>query len=111
MTTIEGNKLIAKFIGENVMVTWKDSSGKGWNSLVNVEDIDKYEKVFLPYDSDWSWLMKVVQKIGEIDSEWLADNRNEFIEPLMCASIFTSIKSVWDYVVLFIQWYNENKIK
>ncbi len=107
MTTTEGNKIIAEFMGaikqrDNIYwfsITPTPDSSYGWNDFA------------MQYHSSWDWLMPVVQKIGEIDSEWLADNRNEFIEPLMCASIFTSIKSVWDYVVLFIQWYNENKIK
>ena len=108
MTTTEGNKLIAEFMG------WEKSPYPNTPDKLYRDD-DKNEKQLsihvsqLLYHSSWDWLMPVVQKIGEIDSEWLADNRNEFIEPLMCASIFTSIKSVWDYVVLFIQWYNENK--
>lgn len=106
MNTIEGNKLIAEFMGERVMVTYKDASGKGWNILVNVEDIDKYEKAFLPYDSDWSWLMKVVKKINR----WHIDNYCEKMDfYLFHQSITSSIDMVWDGCVQFIQWYNENK--
>jgi len=96
MTTTEGNKIIAEFMG--------------------------YEKVHedLYYHSNWNLLMPVVEKIETLDYEFLVNSQQIGFGEYMFAGEFnwlveinreeiTLIQSIYDAVIQFIQWYNQNK--
>tara|TARA_R110000868_G_C10667438_1_gene746302 strand:- start:63 stop:440 length:378 start_codon:yes stop_codon:yes gene_type:complete len=125
MTTneiLEGNKLIAEFMGaKNV----KDMYGLlGWlyEKTPNIHSTHSlhYSDENLEYHSSWDWLMPVVEKINTIDNYeydviiWRSDcHINNKVEIIFEGSRFkketTLISVVWNCVVLFIQWYNSQQ--
>ncbi len=111
---IEGNKLIHSFM---------DFKTEQWRE-------DRY--LGLPYKTDWSWLMPVVEKIESIydthhgyfqvhissnscsiqgTNLWKAlkkDSKYEFVYMSDPNAVFdTKIESTWYHVVKFINWYNK----
>jgi len=112
MGTAEGNKIIARFMGKDVMVTYSDASGKNWNSMVGIGSMDKYDKVFLQYHESWDWLMPVVDKIQKMN---LREDFSLFDFDQYCGvdryflfdlKIYSQLETVWLSVIQFIQWYN-----
>lgn len=133
MTTQEGNKLIAEFMGcklyedAPVMKVWlRDPHDDG--TLFYCEWHPQYAKgtkqlawVFEP-EKIWCQLMPVVEKISKIE---IADQfpRIEIvpsgyvkIENLRDTPIFTNVSiegslitAIWKAVVQFIQWYNKTQ--
>lgn len=110
MTTIEGNKLIAEFLG------WKNKGMVNlelWERFSNDTCINTAECKF---NSSWDWLMPVVEKIEKTDfvviikqTECVIVN-NSGETPMFIQEILTTkIESVWRACVEFIKWYNENK--
>lgn len=98
MSTTEGNQLIANFIG---ILTDGDRTSKHFGSKL------------LQYHSSWDWLMPVVEKIEAIED---SDNYEVDIFGNCCqigisenAIGETKIEATWNAVILFIQWYNQNK--
>jgi hypothetical protein len=112
---IENNKLLAKFMGcyQNNEGFWgfeNTPNHKKWNN-------DRFLDC-TKYDTDWNWLMQVVEKI---------ENYNEFTNVLFapqgCAidvyiengfafsnDCNTKIEAVYNACVEFVKWYNnQNK--
>ena len=56
----ENNKIIAEFMGLNNL---KDSKGDAWDYMNTGKSIYTLRTKNLHYESDWNWLMKVVEKI------------------------------------------------
>lgn len=129
MTIIEGNKLIAEFMG------WEKSPYPNTPDKLYRDD-DKNEKQLsihvsqLLYHSSWDWLMPVVDKIEQVSinhyTGFTVDIRRKHCciychqKGRMDGIIYqtewnkereTKILTVWEACVQFIQWYNENKIK
>jgi hypothetical protein len=124
---IEGNKLIAEFLGE-VREVWKvnDQSTLGWFG----ETALKYRREImrmtignaillehLQFHSSWDWLMPLVEIIDEMDIEGYEGEVGFIISPSLCdlyndgddliiagTTQKTLILSVWDTVVKSIQW-------
>lgn len=107
---IEGNKLIARFMGEVTTETaeWISTTKR----LVSE----------LAYHSSWDWLMPVVEKINAMDNReydviiWRSDchinNREQvLIESSILRGNMTLIETVWGCIVEFIKWYNQNQKK
>ncbi len=99
MTTEEGNKLIAEFHGE--FDVWKPTDG-----------IYPFP---LKYNSSWDWLMPVVEKIESLDGNFIVtiealycviseNGENPIIE---CQQHETKIENVFQVVIQFIEWYNQ----
>ena len=102
--TTENNKIIAEFMG--VSKSKIDANGQ----VLNFEN-SKYNT----YNSDWNWLMQVVEKIESLNHKnneehfqlvsfihhWLRRKHKEL----------TKIEAVYNACIEFIKWYNEqNKV-
>lgn len=117
---LEGNKLIAEFMG------WQLVEGVTWESNWQNDKKEMVGKDFssdLLFHSSWDWLMPVVEKIESFDCKSI-DCRFK-IERYQCkvyyntvnmiydrSNIGTSkINSVWIAAIRFIKWYNLNPPK
>ena len=125
---VENNKLIAEFMGvfDKILSTgnihsWSDApfyyTTEDTKEKV-IKNICKYSK----YDSDWNWLMEVVEKIESLPDEENngafffeiyqdsviifsnGDYINELIEVMGQGS---RINNTYQAVIEFIQWYNQ----
>lgn len=130
MNTLEGNKIIAEFMGLK-----RIGSSESSENILEVpvyKHFDKNGKVFgetyythHKYHSSWDWLMPVVEKIQSIDIAPAPNYRGYRIEIVVqgyvkisgfpMPTIFKNvsiegslINAVWQAVVQFIQWYNKN---
>lgn len=69
----------------------------------------------LEYHKDWNLLMSVVEKIAETNRYAIIDEIPEdewwVYAYLIHLKITTSILSVWQAVVEYIKWYNENETR
>lgn len=125
---IEGNRLIAEFIGMTIKEgNWRESF-TGWyrtNGFLNVEYIQEESLLF---HSSLDWLIPVFERIQYIDdnnSEFFDEYYNiEFTIDLLNGVTFKIDKkrifmqtafgpgqlvdSVWSGVISFIKWYNEH---
>lgn|ERR1035437_6933497 len=108
---VEGNKLIAKFMGWVIDDSFPDK-GRVYRSPKGNIELDTTFK----YDKDWNWLMPVVEKIEKENGVKM------FLHPVGCEIyVFgkeisnnnsdTKIKATWLSVVEFIKWYNEQNNK
>ena len=110
--TIENNKLLAEFMG--IPKSKIESNGK----VLNFEN-SKYNT----YNSDWNWLMEVVEKIEcKRDGRCLMDNDDilayvtieaQYCEIRVYECIFepekefpTKLEAVYSACVQFVKWYN-----
>lgn len=120
-TIVEGNKLIAEFIGIS------DFTLNEFDKFL-VTDNNKVIGYFsyedLKYHTSWDWLMPVVEKIeveqGCIIEIWLSLGKgcrinrlqpkgsNPITIPFSYESNST-IEAVWHTVVQFIKWYNQQQ--
>jgi hypothetical protein len=125
METIEGNKLIAEFMGGEIRKGRKVETVMmdGVNGPFVSERVSD-----LKYHTSWEWLMPVVEKI-EILSASIYWAFSVEIRKNFCAvychekgkqdgMIYqtpygtnpkSKIVAVWDAVIAFIQWYNKQK--
>jgi len=88
MTTQEGNKLIAEFMGLSTQKVWADC-------VIIMEDgreVGGYIDPYFSYDYSWNDLMPVVKKIHEINTIGIA--------------MHYEIDRQWNTVISFIEWYN-----
>lgn len=91
---IEGNKLIAEFIG------WQYNSKGFWEQTI----FDFHKE--LKFHKSWDWLMPVVEKIlyNTPNSEkWAIYKISDYVGSI-------DIKSTYKTVIEFIKWYNEKNI-
>jgi len=98
MENLKNNKLIAEFLG---LEKFKDLLATIHNGKINIS-IDIYEQS--KFDTDWNWLMEVVEKILNICLE--LDSME------MYYSITDSIPDInqsYNEVIEFINWYKGNK--
>lgn len=102
MNTTENNKLIAEFMGYNV-------EGDYLTLPDMLESLDLEEEVH--FHSSWDWLMPVVEKITQETKEFKEGHIDSCLHtPLASALIrFTDRELVYEEVVEFIKWHNENK--
>jgi hypothetical protein len=99
MTTIEGNLLIASFMGSIEI----DGIYFDLASIKGHELKDELE-----YHTSWDWLMPVVRKIVtycivENDDAFMSDEYTSVLETVP----FAIIEDAWKVVVEFIQYYNK----
>lgn len=136
MTTEEGNKLIAEFMGGEIQPdltcnNYGKMSIPQWAFIKYNFDtmrIGGYE-----YHTSWDWLMPVVEKIDGLKCDKAGSvicqtnttshsfyiNYNDGKSTCYCHPKYydgrhreegeSRIENVWQAVVKFIQWYNQNK--
>lgn len=97
---IEGNKLIAEeLFGYEVMKEFDFLYGAyPEDKCMDLVVIDKH----LKYHCDWNELIKAVNKCFSIPHE------GDLHMKLNDALVTLNIKEIWNVVVEFIKWYNEN---
>ena len=101
---IENNKIIAEFLGY-INTTPSDKVFSIYENNAN-PFLGKtlLEPMSMKFNSDWNWLMKVVEKILNVSLEL------DSIE--MYYNITDSIPHItktYEKCIEFIKWYNENK--
>ena len=99
MTTTENNKLLAEFMN------WE-------YTIVNNTTLQTTLISDLDFSKDWSWLMQVVDKIYEMDLYY--DRYIDYNSSMISdgkINLGTRINRVYEQVVEFIKWYNENSAK
>lgn len=128
---MKDNILIAEFMGFIKSETFgkdyinpEDPSENGWQTAY-----DPYGRDF-KYDSDWNWIMRVVEKIenihGKTDEDleeglykieisnyypWYTCEITASNFQFKGESVHSKINSVWVAIVKFIKWYNDEKSK
>lgn len=115
---VEGNKLIAEFMGYEYFNDHKLNGIKGvlkkeGKLSLHANIIDK--SFCTKYHSSWDWLMPVVEKIEHnitpveiLDTQCRIGRTIYNKEEILVSSDESKIESVWQAVVQFIQWYNLN---
>ena len=111
-----GNKLIAEFMGGKYRKGNKkqfteeryfDLKNKGYYYLVSE----------LQYHTSWDWLMHVVEKIESLGYDFEFKKQGKFTNVRFKGIIdynckrYDNITAIYNAVVEFIKWYNENKNK
>ena len=101
---IVNNKIIAKFMGNKMNGDYYVSGYDAkFPTTILVHPSD------LAYDEDWNWIMPVVEKISIIASDNPNTKLYEQAGKVLSTNICCSVETVWNRVVEFIKWYNENK--
>jgi hypothetical protein len=88
--TIEGNKLIAEFMGESINYEYKRASPS-----------PRVVKRILKYHTSWDWLKPVVDKIFTYSLAY-----PEQTKVIRDISIVVNIQGCYEKVIQFIIWYN-----
>ena len=115
----ENNKLIAEFMGlETGKQLGYDRFLNDWFDNRGVLNGQRNEKLL--FDTDWNWLMSVVEKIESIEyGIYQVDILQEGCKILKRCSLLidkrvdklksdtTKLESVYQAVVEFIKWHNE----
>ena len=103
MKTIKNNKILLDFIQARVTINTIFITGM----YVTSTDDE------LKFDTDWNWLMEVVEKIESLDHK---NNEEHFQLVTFIHHWFrrkhkelTKIEAVYNACVEFIEWYNEQK--
>lgn len=111
---VEGNKIIAEFMGEDVMCE-HESFGKTYQSMMPVKNIKDWSKAFLTYHTSWNKLMPVVEKIENEGYRFTISTT--FIRINTCKNgnhddhdeyriLEGKLYTTWYAVLEFINWYN-----
>ena len=106
---IEGNKLIAEFMG--IRIT---KSKYGCNHPLVTCSYPDYSN--LKYHSSWDWLMPVVSKIGKMYEDLVKNayktkttisyDIDSTYADVICRNVTIDIGHLFERVVAFIKWYN-----
>ena len=117
---LEGNKLIAEFLGYVYIPYTRGHSGRpcGW-VIKNYKLVDrKVPKLFLGrttkdllYHKSWDWLMPCISKINFLDHLNLWDKHNIDKFNLTESIANVDVERTYELVVEFIEWYNEECTK
>ena len=107
MTLQEKQILLAEFLGFKTFIRGKDT--------VCIGDYEKDGDKIVKFDSDWNWIMQVVEKIEKlyhlhgvrIEGKWcyIITNKNFDVRAE------TKLEAVFEACVQFVEWYNKNKLK
>jgi hypothetical protein len=101
---LEGNKLIAEFMGKEIRGNWVILGGK-YNSQYNI--------CLLKYNSDWNESMEVVKKINKIfkplTKSLTVTTAGVFLTKIYNAINEVDIQKSHEEIIDAIKWYNTNK--
>jgi hypothetical protein len=100
MTTQEGNKLIAEFeeFHKDIYDKWfKNSIFKGYN------------EADFKYHSSWDWLMPAISKWDHLSPLYSNDKYCDLCDELDRVVTNYDIVPTFEFFVICIQWYNQNK--
>ena len=135
MNTTENNKIIAEFMGANPFREYPDEdifSYEMYGIIESINDGENEKHFYLPeqmlFSSDWNWLMEVVEKVKETQPFITFDlsffgceiklldfaNNNSVLfsaYPKMNTQDTKMIDCVYNAVLNYIHWYNEQKEK
>lgn len=113
MTTIEeGNKLIAELMGfkfnaypdlKHNNIT-KPGDNEWYFASWGIEEFNAHLTHEFKYHTSWDWLKTAIDKAH--DECKLYSDGLKFFEGL---TIFSTIQQVWDSLIQFIQWFNNQK--
>jgi len=112
---LEGNKLIAKFMGAEVSQAY--SKTKEQDGVMFYYPKDSSPDMFrnlssasIKYHSSWDWLMPVYIKIAKEEKLWGDYEKSIIIFNIMYDRLGDAegIDKVYESVVEFIKWYNQN---
>lgn len=106
METTQNNKLIAEFMGYNLEIVNNEFYFTHDDMLESLSDEE------LHFDTDWNWLMEVVEKIENLGFDvvinynicTITNGENEFRH-----EVGQKIYATYQAVIEFINWYNEKK--
>jgi len=123
MTTQEGNKIIAEFMGadidegqwhpERVTIALskevKSSVSKegAWGTFYLNDKV--YSPYQLKYHTSWDWLMPCVEKMINICLEINTNDSHIHYRNIIGNLSTANIKMVYPTIILSIQWYNQTK--
>ena len=126
MTTIEKNRLLSEFLGlKPTEINGRYSISKN-HIHVNCETEKEAFESFCKsakFDTDWNWLMQVVEKIEDMQDGEEGDiirfhfysvniyfNTCEIVGANILVDDYpTKIENVYNACAEFVKWYNENK--
>lgn len=107
MNTLEGNKLIAEFLGFKMINDLQISTPNGGGAFLSE----------LQYHTSWDWLMPVVEKIESLSTHSVVI-RKSLPPTTLCVCTISNpeneflgmneskIEAIYKAVLEFIQWYN-----
>lgn len=110
--TTENNKIIAKFMG------YIDNGCSEEGFLINPTTNYDEDIIELKFNSDWNWLMEVVQKIESLGFDFaiytgssvsIINTKNYPFKEIVSEGHKNKIESVYNACLEFIKWYNEQK--
>lgn len=106
MNTTENNKLIAEFLGYEVLPMNKK------DYMVITNNKETYNLKSLRFHNDWNWLMEVVKKIESLEFNCEISTDSCTIHSCLGYEVFetynnTKIEAVYNACVDFILWYNK----
>jgi hypothetical protein len=111
MNTTENNKIIAEFME---LPSINDEGQI--NYIKDLEHCPDYE---LSYHEDWSWLMEVIERIESLNFEVLIGriscqinhvlDRENPISNFVCGNVSKKKEIVYETIIQFIKWHNEQK--
>jgi hypothetical protein len=105
---IENNELIASFMECEKTIDHERVYFKG-DFLKQFDNYNYIRNHSLKFNSDWNWLMLVIDRISKIAIDnphtILYDKSGRILSTHICCSIET----VYERVIEFIKWHNEQK--
>jgi len=107
MNTTENNKLIAEFMGMRYGEERKFKEGEWTHSIQSLSR----------FNTDWNWIMEVVEKIEQLGYEVLIGriscninsilDRENPISSMVCGDVSKKQSIVYETCVKFVKWYNK----
>ena len=105
---IEGNKLIAEFMGGHLSDHPELNGVKVWHGYDLVEGRLNLPTT-LTFHSSWDWLIPIWKKIVNIGDSLMSQERNLYFQEITHGLYICDIQVVWSGIVEFIEWYNQSK--